>query len=331
MAPRNEVVRSAPSALQSPPKPGAAVSVAIVTYNVREYLRACLDSVLAERPSQVVVVDNASTDGTSDMVRAEYPQVTLLANMVNHGYGTAANQAFKSSVGDYVLLLNADTVVMPGAIAALAAYMSRHPRAAVVGPLVQYPDGSGQRSYFQFPGTLGWLLENEPLVWLLRYLPMGRNGFLCFTPPTVDRVVPWVNGAALLLRRTAFEAIGGFEESYFMYFEEIDLCLRLRAAQSETHFTPSATVRHARGASTSQCRTQMLIAHFRSCERFYRRHYSARRARFWMSLMRIKNAIRLARDLLSLRLESDAAKRAILSQQVEAWRTVLRRAPVPSA
>ena len=301
-----------------------AVSVAVVAFNTRGYLRACLDSVLAEAPGEVVVVDNASTDGTADMVRAEYPKVTVHANTTNGGYGAAANQAVKSCHGDYVLLLNGDALVSPGAIGALSAYMDRHPEAAVVGPLLRYPDGSLQRSYFPFPGTLGWFLENEPMVWLLRCLPAGRERFLCFTSPTVDRVVPWVLGAALLLRRTDFEAVGGFDESYFMYFEDVDFCLRLRALQSQVHFTPSATVLHVRGASTSRCRKAMLIAHFRSSERFYRRHYSGRRAWFWMSLMKIKIAMRLAWDVVRLRVGSDEHTCVILTQQVDAWKAVLR-------
>jgi len=302
--------------------PGA-VSVAIVSFNTRDHLRACLDSVLAEAPGEIVVIDNASTDGTADMVRSEYRQVTLYANTANYGYGTAANQAVKSCQGDYVLLLNGDAMVTPGAIAALSAYMDRHPEAAVVGPLLRHPDGSLERSYFPFPGTLAWFLENKPVVWLLRCLPLGRTRFLCLTSPTADRVVPWVLGAALLLRRTAFEAVGGFDESYFMYFEEVDLCLRLCAVQSEVHFTPSATVLHIQGASTSQCQQAMRIAHFHSYVRFYRRHYSRRRAWFWISLRSLKIAMLLATGLLRLRMGSDEPTRMALIQEVDAWKAVL--------
>ena len=301
--------------------------MAVVTFNTRDSLRACLDSVLAEAPGEVVVVDNASTDGTRDMVRTEYPKVTLHANTGNYGYGAAANQAVKSCRGDSVLLLNGDAMVTPGAIEALSAYMDRHPKAAVVGPLLRHLDGSLQQSYFPFPGTLGWFLENEPVVWLLGCLPVGRERFLCFMPPTVDRIVPWVLGAAMLLRRTAFDAVGGFDESYFMYFEEVDLCLRLRAVQSQVHFTPSATVLHVRGASTSQYQKEMLIAHFRSSERLYRRHYSRRRAWFWISLMKLKIAMLLTRDVVRLRMGPEEGTRARLAQHVAARKAVLRGLP----
>lgn len=307
------------------------VSVAVVTFNTRDYLRTCLDSVLAEAPGEVVVVDNASTDGTPDVVRSEFQQVKLYANTANYGYGPAANQAVKSCRGDYVLLLNGDAIVTPGAIEALSAYMDRHPEVAVVGPLLRHLNGSLQRSYFPFPGTLGWFLENKPVVWLLRCLPLGRERFLCLTPPTVDRVVPWVLGAALLLRRTAFEAVGGFDESYYMYFEEVDLCLRLRAVQSQVHFTPSATVLHVNGASTSRCRKEMHIAHFRSSERFYRRHYSGRRAWFWIALMKLKIAMKLVRDVVRLQVGLDERTRVMLTEQVDAWNAVLRGRGSPPA
>lgn len=304
-----------------------SVSVAVVTCNTRNLLRACLDSVLAQAPAEVVVVDNASTDGTADMVRCEYPQVALHANIVNCGYGSAANLAVRKCRGEYVLLLNGDAMVTPGAIGALSAYMDQHPEAAVVGPLLRHPNGSLQRSYFPFPGTLNWFLENEPVVWLLRCLPFVRTQFLCFTTPTADRVVPWVLGAALLLRRAPFEAVGGFDESYFMYFEEVDLCLRLRAGPFQIHFTPSATVLHVNGASTSQCRKQMLTAHFRSSQRFYRRHYSKRRAWFWISLMKLKIAVLLVRDVVRFHVGSDETTRAMLAQHVVAWKAILRGLP----
>ena len=307
----------------------SALAVAIVNFNTRGHLRACLDSVLGEEPDEVVVVDNASTDGSVDLVRSKYPEVVLHANPTNRGYGAAANQAIASCRGGYVLLLNSDTRLMPEALATLAAHMDRHPDAVVVGPLLQRLDGSVERSYFPFPGTLSWLLENEPIVWLLPDLPVARERFLCLTPPTTPRVVPWVKGAALLLRRTAFEAIGGFDESYFMYFEEVDLCFRLRAGHGEVHFTPAATVVHVGGASTSQLRQAMYVAHFRSALQFYRRHYSAPRRGFWISLMRLKILIRLAWDSAQLVLESDPRRRAGLTEQIAAWAIALRGGPAP--
>jgi GT2 family glycosyltransferase len=300
------------------------VAVVVVSFNTRDLLARCLESVLAQNPRQVVVVDNGSTDDTVDMVRRAFPQVALQANSTNLGYGAAANQGVAHCGGEYVLLLNGDAILTPGAVAALVARMDAHPQAAVVGPLLRRPDGSVERSYFPFPGTVAWLVENEPLVWLLRCLPpIGRQHFLCFTPPNRDRVVPWVKGAAVLLRRTAFEQAGGFDESYFMFFEEVDLCLRLGAANQQVHFTPSATVFHVGGVSTSQRRTEMAVAHFRSTVRFYRRHSSTAQCYFWLSAMRLKMGMRLARDSARLLMAADRQRRKVLAEQVAAWKISL--------
>jgi GT2 family glycosyltransferase len=300
--------------------------VGIVNFNTREHLAACLDSVLTEHPDEIVVIDNASADASVEFVRRNYPSVVVHANRENRGYGAAANQAVARCRSDYVLLLNGDTRVLPRTLRALTAHMDRHPEAVVVGPLLRRPDGAVERSYFPFPGTLAWLLENEPIVWVLPYLPVARERFLCLTPTSTERVVPWVTGAALLIRRTAFEAVGGFDETYFMYFEEIDLCLRLKARHGEVHFTPAGSVVHIGGASTSQFRKRMLVAHFRSCLRYYRRHCSTPARAFWTSLMRLKMVIRLARDSARLLVESDPDRRAVLTQQLGAWVTALRGA-----
>jgi GT2 family glycosyltransferase len=304
----------------SPP----SAAVGIVNFNTRDHLAACLESVLAESPAEVVVVDNASQDGSVDLMRSKYPRVTLHANADNRGYGAAANQAIASCGTPYVLVLNADTRLVPGALAALVAHLERHPEAAVVGPLLRRLDGTVEPSYFPFPGSLKWLLENEPLAWALPHLPVGREQFLRLTAPTTDRVVPWVKGAALLIRRSAFEEVGGFDEVYFMYFEEVDLCFRLHARRREVHFTPAATVVHVGGASTSQVREAMLVAHFRSNLLFYRRHCSPPARLFWTSAMRLKMLLRVVRDRARLARESDPGGRDRLRQQIAAWRTALR-------
>src|SRR5688572_17909236 len=119
-----------------------AIAVAIVNYNTREHLRACLATVQLEAPSEVVVVDNASSDDSVEMVRTDYPRVMLHANRTNPGYGAAANQAVESCTAKYVLLLNSDTRLQSGALRALSTYLDRHPRAAIVGPRLENPDGT---------------------------------------------------------------------------------------------------------------------------------------------------------------------------------------------
>lgn len=299
----------------------SSIAVAVVNFNTREHLRACLASVFAQSPARVVVADNASTDGSVEMVRRCYPEAILRANPGNPGFGAAANQAIAACGTDYVLLLNSDTVLQPGAIRELRSYLDHHPRAAIVGPRLSNPDGSPQASCFPFPGTLRWLLENDPVAFVARHVPLLRTGSLRFSPPERARVVPWVLGAAFAIRRMAWDEVGGFDESFFMYYEEVDVCLRLSRAGWETHFTPSATITHVGGASTSQRRTEMAVQHFASTLQFYRRHYSGLRLAAWLTIMRAKVSYRLLRD--SVRARTASGDRDRVRDHVVAWRRAL--------
>ncbi|HYO15860.1 MAG TPA: glycosyltransferase family 2 protein [Thermoanaerobaculia bacterium] len=203
------------------------MAVAVVGYNTRDDLRACLESVRSEAPGEVIVADNGSTDGSVAMVRSGFPEVRLLVDESNPGYGAAANRAVAAAACPYVLLLNADTRVTPGTLRALAAYLDEHPRAGVVGPRLVNPDGTLQVSCFPFIGTLRLMLEKTPAArWLARVPVLRDRWLLSHSLHDRPRVVPWVLGAALALRREAFETIGGFDTSFFMYSEEIDLCWR---------------------------------------------------------------------------------------------------------
>jgi len=298
-------------------------AVAIVNYNTREHLRACLTTVQPEAPSEMVVVDNASSDGSVEMVQANYPRVILCANKVNLGYGPAANQAVARCTTKYALLLNSDTLLQPGALQALAAYLDSHPRAAIVGPRLVNPDGTPQVSCYPFPTPLNTFLGNTTLSRLISYVPALRDHYLPTWPHTSARVVPWVKGAALALRREAFEAVGGFDESFFMYSEETDLCFRLSAAGWQVYFAPVTTVVHTGAASTTQLRTDMAVQFFVSLRKFYQRHYSRTRL---AELVVIVKSIMLARWLIDVaRLNSthDTTKRAMIAADVAAWQHVL--------
>lgn len=305
----------------------AEVSVAVVNYNTRELLARCLETVFSEGASNVVVVDNASADGSAPYVRDRFPGVQLIENKANLGYGAAANQAVQHTSQPFVLLLNADTELQPGCVAALATHAGGSPRAGIVAPAIVTTGGTRERSYFPFPGTLDWLLENEPLAPLVRRLPPLKRRSVSFQPADSPRPVPWVMGCAMLLRREAVESMGGFDESYFMYYEEVDLCRRMADAGWEVHFTPAARVTHVGGASTSQYRTEMLIRHFQSTLQYYSRHYSGLRLGFWLAAMHLKRVALLARDSARLLKESDPVERRILEDQRKAWLATAIRTP----
>ena len=203
------------------------MAVAVVTWNTRELLRGCLQSVLAGPAAEIVVVDHGSSDGSAEMVRRDFPSVRLEVDPSNPGYGAGCNTGVRATAADFVLLLNSDTHVPPDALPALSAVLDAEPRAAIVGPRILNSDGSPQRSVYPFPGPVARLLVHQPFATLVQALPPLRRRYVGRWRGGPTRPVPWVLGAALAVRRTAFEEVGGFDESYEMYFEEVDLCYRL--------------------------------------------------------------------------------------------------------
>lgn len=301
----------------------ARPGVAIINHNTREHLRACLQSVLPEQPAQIVVVDNASTDGSAELVRQAFPHVTLIARDDNPGYGAAANQAIGAISGDRVLLLNSDTRLLPGALDTLAAYMDRHPRAAVVGPRLLNADGSLQRSCFGWPGAGAALFEEVVGSSRLTALPLLREHF--WRTGSHDRPckVPWVLGAAMAIRRGPFEAVGGFDPSFFMYFEETDLCRRLWDAGWEVHFSPSAQIEHLGGASTGQQRAPMYARLYQSMLEYVEKHDGSSARWRLRTVLRAVMRLRLAREAVRNAIRRGPSAEGAASDAASRWRAVL--------
>jgi N-acetylglucosaminyl-diphospho-decaprenol L-rhamnosyltransferase len=286
------------------------IGVAIVSYNTAPLLRRCLQSVVADTRGPVLVIDNRSPDGSAELVRREFPSVHLRAEEDNRGYGAAANLAVAQLGTRYVLLLNADTQLTPGAVEALAAYLDDHPAAAMAGPRLVTATGTYEPSAHRFPTPLALLLQESGVR---RLLGLGRRNE--WHPRPVD----WILGAALAIRREAFDAVGGFDETYFLYQEEVDLCFRLLAAGWETHYAPVATVLHVGGASTSQ-RAAETYGHFvRSTRRFARLRLSRSRAAGVRVVLAAVLAARLARDAAQLGWAHDRERRQRLRGRTAAW------------
>jgi GT2 family glycosyltransferase len=300
------------------------MAVAIVNWNARDHLRNCLRSVVAERPAQCVVADNGSTDGSAELVRREFPGVELIVDGSNPGYGAASNRAIARCDAPYTMLLNSDTVVGPGALRALAHHHDRHPQAGVVGPRLVNPDGTLQRSCYPFPHPLVPHMGSTPLARLARLVPVLRDRYVGTWPHTYARRVPWVVGAALAIRRTAFDSVGGFDPSFYMYFEEVDLSFRLRAAGWETHFAPVAEVVHVGGVSSQQARATMLAHWCLSSMHFYRQHYRGLRLAQAATVLRGTMLGRLVRDTVRYHLAGDEHERVRLREDREVWRRALR-------
>lgn len=255
------------------------LSVCIVSWNTRELLDACLQSLrsIPDRITrEVIVVDNASEDGTAEMVRTGYPDVTLIANESNLGYAAANNQAIAAARGELILLLNPDIVVLEGALDTLVGFLREHDEAAAVAPRLVLPDGSTQASCRSFPTPDVVLYE---ALGLSRVFPRSRRfGRYRMTWWDYDdeRPVAQPMASALLIRRSALEEVGAMDEQFPIFFNDVDLCKRLWDAGWEIWYTPRATMVHTGGASTSQVRRRMIDESHRSFLRFYEKHYAGR-------------------------------------------------------
>jgi GT2 family glycosyltransferase len=238
------------------------LDIIVVSWNTRDILRDCLASVYEQTRGisfQVIVVDNASSDGSAEMVRAEFPQAVLIENTENRGFAAANNQGMEIAGGRYVLLLNSDTIVLDGAIQKTLRFAESHPEAAVVGCRVLNPDGTLQRTCFMFPSLLNLVLA---ATYLYKIAPRnsfcGRERMGGWERDAV-REVEVVSGCFMLVRREAIERVGLMDEEYFMYAEETDWCWRFKKAGWKSLFYPDAQIVHLGGQSSRQVRIKSLI------------------------------------------------------------------------
>ena len=239
------------------------LSVIIVNWNTEELLRNCLRSVygtIENLDFEVIVVDNASADGSVAMLKVEFPQVRRIENYENRGFAAANNQAFRAMTGRYALLLNSDAVLTEGAARALYAFMEEHPEAVMACGQLLNADGSKQNSFARFP-TIPSLLLNLPLLETLfpgRY-PSKRRDYS--HPIEVDSCI----GACMIVRKSAIDGVGGFDERYFFFFEETDWARTMKEAGGKIYHVPSARVYHLQGRSVGTS--------VRSRMHFYRSRY----------------------------------------------------------
>jgi N-acetylglucosaminyl-diphospho-decaprenol L-rhamnosyltransferase len=275
-----------------------SLDVVIVAYRCRELLRRCLDALLAnpaQRQMTVTVVDNDSRDGTVEMVRADYPQVRLFASDTNLGFSAANNRAIRASGGDYVLALNPDTEVTPGALERLCALLDERPEVGIVGPALEQADGTPDHAAKRsFP---------TPLSALGHFTGLGRrreSGTLAAyrAPDVAEGPVDAVNGAFMLMRRRALDRVGLFDEGYWMYMEDLDLSYRFAEAGWVTWYEPAVTVHHLKAGTSGKHRSPRLNYAFHyGMLRFYRSHYAPQRSPLLNAAVYAGIAVKLAAAL----------------------------------
>jgi len=244
------------------------LSVSIVNTNSRALLLACLDS-LAGTEAEIVVLDNASEDGSAEAVRERFPDVRVIAQSHRAGFGANHNTVIRATTGRYVYVLNEDTTAGDWGFEALTAYLDTHPRVAALGPRLVYPDGRLQDSAWRFP---------TPLVSALSLATLGRLG-VTQSRGDVPHVVDWVTGAAVVLRREALDEVGLFDEAFFLYSEEVDLQARLHRACWEVHYFPRVSVVHHESQFSADIPERRINEMWRSRHRYWRKHHTGAGAR----------------------------------------------------
>nr|TEU11950.1 MAG: glycosyltransferase family 2 protein [Anaerolineales bacterium] len=261
------------------------LSIIIVNWNTRDLLAKCLDSIFQTvwtSAYEIIVVDNNSTDGSVNMVHTQYPTVRFIENQQNVGFTQANNQALAVSYGRYVLLLNSDTEVQPGALDALVCFMDAHSTAGAAGGHLLNPDGSFQASHTDFP-----TLWREFLILSSLGRALLRPSYPSYGPEVEKgpQRVDYIEGACLLVRREAVEQVGGLDEGFFMYAEEVDWCYRMKQAGWEVWYLPEVRVIHHGGGSSRQRENRMEAELYRSRIRFFRKHYGGGQAIYLKALV----------------------------------------------
>ncbi len=271
------------------------LSIVIVNWNTRDLLARCLDSINLHYPGgdvEVIVVDNASTDGSAEMVSAHYSQVRLLANADNRGYAAGNNQGVKEATGDHLLLLNPDTEVGPGSLNAALQCWRRHPEAAAIGARLIGPDQSTQRSVRGFPTPTNLMLE---LSGISRLNPRLDRYWLRHFDYDREQMAPQPMGTFLLTSRDVWGAVGPFDELFPIFFNEVDWLMRAAKQGRMAWYCPGCQILHVGGASTRQRRREMILESHRSLLRLLDKHFHAsRRPLMWplMGLIRVGCLVR---------------------------------------
>ena len=255
------------------------VSIIIVNFKLYVELDGCLGSLLPDSAGtcEVIVVDHATSAPELERVRARYPQMRTAATSENPGLSAGINAGARLAGGRHLLIMNPDAQVAAGAVGVMARYLDAHPEAAVVGPRVTDPGGAVQQSARRFPSMLtGIAGRTSCLTRAWPDNPLSRRELLADAPTTAPREVQWVAGSCLAVRADAFRLVGGMDERFFLYWEDADLCRRLRDAGWRIVYLPAAAAVHRVGRSRRHARARSIRAFHRSAYLYFAKHRAGR-------------------------------------------------------
>lgn len=309
---------------------GCDLSVVIVSFNTREVLRRCLKTLEAEAEQlslEVLVVDNGSRDGSVDMVARDFPKVRLIHSGTNLGFGPANNLMFPAARGRYMVLLNSDAFLQPGSLRIAMDHMDRDPQTALGGGRLIGEDGAWQPSARQFPSIFNDLLSMTGLAYRYRQSRFWGRADRTWADPLEPTETDWVPGAFSIIRTSVLSEIHGFDQAFFLYYEEVDLCRRIKAAGYKIRYWPDIVVVHLGGESSksmpnaarSASGAQLTLWRLRSGFLYYRKHHGSAAWRS-MALEFGWHFLRFARNKLAGSSEKAAESRITASLIRRAWK-----------
>jgi GT2 family glycosyltransferase len=299
------------------------LSIVIICWNDWKVIEDCLRSIFESTHRteyEVIVSDNGSTDGSVEKIREQFPTVRVVENRANLGFGKGNNAGIREACGDYVLILNPDTIVHEGSLDRWIEFADRHPEAGAFGCRLQNSDGTYQRSGRPFPTISRYLMAALGLRFLGHLeRPVLLDEYEGWKGDT-EREVDWQSGACLMLRGDLLRKLGGFDEQFFYQFEEVDLCRRVWGSGYRIRFTPEASITHLGGQSVGRFPIRFALEVHRNGYRYFYKHYGSRGARQYRRVMLLKLWIREGGySLLNQIRPNDTLKR-----RLEMYRTTIR-------
>jgi len=253
------------------------LSIIIVSWNAQDYLMQCLESLFTvecRHLLEVIVVDNASTDGSPEAVAKRYPQVKLIRNAANLGFARANNIGVSAANGNYICLVNSDVKVLPDCLNRLVRYAEKHPETGMIGPRIIGGDGKLQRSCRGFPTVWNMFCRALALDSIFPRVPIFTGYSLRHWPQETCREVDILSGCFWVVRRRALDEVGGLDESFFMYGEDMDWCKRFWKGGWKLAFVPSAEAIHYGGASSSIAPVRFYVERHRADLQYWQKHHS---------------------------------------------------------
>lgn len=272
------------------------VSIVIVSWNAKTYLTECLESLKGDAyagPTEIIVVDNASTDGSAEMVRENFPDVTLVRNAENLGFAKANNIGIQQCVGEFVALVNSDVHVLPDCIATLVAYCQARPRAGLVGPYIIGGDGKQQRSCRASPNIWNMFCRAFALDLVFPRSRIFNGYFMGHWDHRTTRPVDILSGCFWLTRRPALDQVGLLDESFFIYGEDMDWCKRFRDLGWSVDFVPEAEAIHYGGASSANSPVRFFVEKQKADLQYWRKHHSQLAVRVYYAISLVHHGLRI--------------------------------------